>query len=141
MSQTIIVYGSPVCAMVPPVRRMLEQAEAEFEYIDIYVCAEAKERVREINNGYQSVPTLVFPDGSILTEPSRRELGAKLESLGYQIQPFTWLNQLQLSLASPTTRLFGLISVVLGFTAGNNSLIAVGVVFLLLGFLITWLNR
>jgi mycoredoxin len=120
---------------------MLEQAEAEFEYIDVYLSAEAKERLREINHGYQSVPTLVFPDGSTLTEPSMRELRAKLETLGYQIQPLTWLDQLQLILESPTTRLFGIISLVLGFTGSNNSLIAVGVVLLLLGLLTTWLNR
>jgi mycoredoxin len=30
-----------------------------------------------VNQGKQSVPTIVFPDGSILVEPSARELAAK----------------------------------------------------------------
>ena len=31
-----------------------------------------------INGGARSVPTIVFPDGSVLVEPGDRELGAKL---------------------------------------------------------------
>ncbi len=30
-----------------------------------------------LNNGMRSVPTIVFPDGSVLVEPTRRELLAR----------------------------------------------------------------
>lgn len=33
--------------------------------------------VREINAGARSVPTIVFPDGSIMVEPSNEELSEK----------------------------------------------------------------
>lgn len=39
---------------------------------------EARNQVMTINNGYASVPTLVFPDGTTLTEPSFRQLRARL---------------------------------------------------------------
>ena len=85
MSQKIILYGHPVCAMVYSVRGMLTRSGAEFEYVDIYQDAEGRTRVREINRGYESVPTLVFPDGGTLTEPSSGEINAKLQSLGYDV--------------------------------------------------------
>jgi mycoredoxin len=39
---------------------------------------EARSQVMTINNGYASVPTLIFPDGTTLTEPSFRQLRTKL---------------------------------------------------------------
>ena len=84
MSKKVILYGSPTCAMVPPVRGVLQRAEVAFEYVDILQDAEARQRVLEINNGYASVPTLVFTDNSTLTEPSLSELKRKLGQLGYE---------------------------------------------------------
>jgi mycoredoxin len=82
MSQKIIFYGHPGCPSVPLVRTMLEQAGAEFEYINIRLDEMGRLQVQEINHGYESVPTLIFPDGSILTEPSNAILHNKLISLG-----------------------------------------------------------
>jgi len=42
--------------------------------------SEATEFVLEVNNGYRSVPTIVFPDGSILVEPNWEELKAKFSN-------------------------------------------------------------
>lgn len=39
----------------------------------------AAEEVERINNGYQSIPTIVFPDGKVLVEPSNAELEKALE--------------------------------------------------------------
>jgi len=41
---------------------------------------DAIEFVTQINNGYRSVPTIIFPDGSILVEPSTHELRAKFSN-------------------------------------------------------------
>ena len=81
MSEKIMVYGSPVCGMVPPVRGVLDRAGASYEYVDISRDDVARQRVREINEGIESVPTLEFPDGDTLTEPSLRELEEKLAAL------------------------------------------------------------
>jgi len=41
---------------------------------------EATAFVMRVNNGYRSVPTIVFPDGSILVEPGWEELKAKIST-------------------------------------------------------------
>lgn len=38
---------------------------------------EATEFVLRMNNGFRSVPTIIFPDGSVLVEPSWQELREK----------------------------------------------------------------
>jgi mycoredoxin len=91
MTEKLILYGHPTCPKVPPVRGLLARSKVDYEYIDIRRDPEAAERVREINRGYESVPTLLFPDGSTLTEPSVKELITKLESLGYSVGPGAWL--------------------------------------------------
>lgn len=45
----------------------------------------AAARVRAINQGRESVPTLGFPDSASLTEPSPQELKAGLEAMGYNV--------------------------------------------------------
>lgn len=91
MAEKILVYGHPGCPAVPPVTAMLSQAKVAFDYINIRQQPDAAARVRAINSGNESVPTLVFPDGSTLTEPSASELKRKLEVMGYRVGPLAWL--------------------------------------------------
>ena len=81
--------------MTPPVRQMLSRAHANFEYIDIWADATANARVLEINQGNESVPTLVFPDGDTLTEPSLDVLKRRLETMGYTVPAPVWLQALR----------------------------------------------
>lgn len=73
--------------MVGPVKNLLDRTDAHYEYINIHQDDTARQRVREINDGFESVPTIVFADNSTLTEPSGHALKTKLESLGYEVQP------------------------------------------------------
>jgi mycoredoxin len=91
MLDAIIVYGHPACPALWPVKGLLTRSKVKFEYIDIHQDSAAAARVRAINNGNESVPTLVFPDGSTLTEPTVGELRSKLESLGYKVGLGAWL--------------------------------------------------
>ncbi len=91
MPDAIIVYGHPTCPNIGPVKGLLKQSNVKFEYIDIHQGSVAAAHVRAINNGNESVPTLVFPDGSTLTEPTVGELQSKLESLGYKVGLAAWL--------------------------------------------------
>lgn len=88
---TIILYGHRTCPDVPPVMGMLKLSKVPFEYVDIRQDKAAAERVRQINNGFESVPTLVFPDGSTLTEPSKSVLRNKLIAMGYRVGVLAWL--------------------------------------------------
>jgi mycoredoxin len=42
--------------------------------VDIEQDDEAAAFVESVNDGYRSVPTLLFPDGSVLVEPTVSEL-------------------------------------------------------------------
>lgn len=81
----LIVYGSPTCPSVPTVLGLLKQTGIAYDYVDIHRDRAARDRVRTINHGYDSVPTLVFPDGEALTEPTTGDLKRKLEALGYRV--------------------------------------------------------
>ena len=83
----IIMYGTPACPSVPPMKSLLNQSDVPYDYINIFNDLTARERVREINHGNESVPTFVFPDGTTLTEPSTGEIKKKLEAMGYKV-PF-----------------------------------------------------
>ena len=86
----IILYGSPMCPMVSPVRAALSRSSAEFEYVDIFRDSMGRQAVRQINQGFESVPTLVFPDGSTLTEPGPGQVTRKLQAMGYEVTPPRW---------------------------------------------------
>lgn len=75
----ITLYTSRFCGHSLAVERFMKKHNIPFNQINIDGDAEARKHVKAINNGYASVPTLIFPDGSTLTEPSFRQLRAKLE--------------------------------------------------------------
>lgn len=78
--EPLVVYGTRWCPACTRVKRFLEQRTVPFRWIDLAQNPEAADYVERINDGYRSVPTIVFPDGSILTEPTNRELAHKLET-------------------------------------------------------------
>ena len=139
--QHTILYGSYTCPMVPSIRRSLERAQVDYEYINISTNADAKSRVREINNGFESVPTLEFPDGSTLTEPSVAELTYKLESLGYFVPPATLFQKVQSLIQNPIVITFGIVALLIGAMSERNNLLITGVTILLLVVLISLLGR
>jgi mycoredoxin len=78
---SIVMYGTPWCGDCRRAKRVFEQEAVAYEYIDIEHNDEGRAYVERVNNGYQSVPTIVFPDGAILVEPSSAVLAAKLAQL------------------------------------------------------------
>jgi mycoredoxin len=74
----IIMYGTTWCGETRRARRLLDENSIEYEWIDIDVDKEARAYVESVNNGYRSVPTIIFPDGSMLVEPSTIKLKEKL---------------------------------------------------------------
>ncbi|WP_322815788.1 mycoredoxin [Chloroflexus sp.] len=81
-AQSIVVYGTNWCPDCRRAQRVLDQHGVPYTYINIERDPAAAEFVIKVNNGNQSVPTIVFPDGSILVEPSNHLLQAKLNQLG-----------------------------------------------------------
>jgi mycoredoxin len=81
-SPKIKVYGTTWCGETRRTREYFDINNIEYEWIDIDKDSEAADIVKSINNGYKSVPTIVFPDGSTLTEPSLYALKEKFAKPG-----------------------------------------------------------
>jgi mycoredoxin len=78
---SIIVYGTRWCPDCHRSKKVLRAREVPFEYVDINRDLEAQTFVEQVNKGNRSVPTICFPDGDVLVEPSNQELNTKLDSL------------------------------------------------------------
>lgn len=74
----IKVYGAPWCPDCRRAKQFLGEQRLEYDWIDIDKDAAAAGFVREKNAGKQIIPTVVFPDGTFLVEPSNDELAVKL---------------------------------------------------------------
>jgi len=79
--ELIIFYGTNWFYDCKRARRIFSELDIPYVFIDIDQDKAAKDLVKEINKGNSSVPTLIFPDHSILVEPSDNELRKKLQSL------------------------------------------------------------
>jgi mycoredoxin len=69
-SPSITMYSTPWCGYCHRLRGQLDREGIAYTVIDIEQHPEAAADVRAINNGNETVPTVVFPDGSALTNPS-----------------------------------------------------------------------
>lgn len=72
--QGIIMYATEWCGDCIRSRKLLDKLNISYKMIDIDKDKTGYQFVRNINNGNASVPTIVFPDGIILVEPSDEEL-------------------------------------------------------------------
>ncbi len=76
--QQIRMFGAPWCPDCKRSKQFLNEQRVPYEWNDIDEDEEARAHVQRVNNGKQIIPTIVFPDGSILVEPSNAELAEKL---------------------------------------------------------------
>ena len=87
MTETkIILYGTSWCAQTARAKRYLAECGAEFTWCDIEEDAAGCAYVERVNGGNRSVPTILFPDGSVLVEPSTAELEEKVKALRAKLQ-------------------------------------------------------
>ena len=75
---TITVYGAPWCPDCKRAKKFLGEHRVDYDWVDIDHDADAEQRVMQLNEGKRIIPTIVFPDGSLLVEPSDAELAGKL---------------------------------------------------------------
>ena len=81
MAQPLTMYTTPWCGYCKRLKRQLAADGIEMTEIDIEQDQAAAEFVMTVNNGFQTVPTVVFPDGSALTNPSAATVKARLHEL------------------------------------------------------------
>lgn len=73
----IVMYSTQYCPDCTRAKAFFEAHNIPYERVLLEGNQEATEFVLRMNNGYRSVPTIVFPDGSVLVEPSWKELAEK----------------------------------------------------------------
>ena len=76
-TRKIIIYGTTWCGDSRRAKRFFDDNKIEYDWIDIDLDREAGKLVEQINGGFRSVPTIIFPDGSTLIEPSTFQLRTK----------------------------------------------------------------
>ena len=77
-AQTFTVYSTPWCGYCTRLKGQLKREGISFAEVDIEQDPSAETLVKTANGGNATVPTLIFADGSALTNPSLREVQAKL---------------------------------------------------------------
>lgn len=75
--ERIKMYATRWCGDCRMAKRWFDAHDIPYDYINIEEDEHAAAYVLSVNKGMQSVPTIVFPDGSILVEPGARQLAAK----------------------------------------------------------------
>jgi mycoredoxin len=73
------VYSTPWCGYCTRLKRQLKNEGLTFAEVDIELDREAEAIVKAANHGNATVPTLVFSDGTSLTNPTLREVLTKIE--------------------------------------------------------------
>ena len=74
----ITMYGAVWCPDCKRTKQFFGEHRIEYEYIDVDDNPEAQTALEEINNGNQSIPTIIFPNGNVLVEPTNAELASQL---------------------------------------------------------------
>lgn len=74
----ITLYGTGWCPDCKRSKQFFGEQRVPYHYVDIDNDSEVTAFVEEVNKGFRSIPTIVFPDGSVLVEPSNAQLAEKL---------------------------------------------------------------
>lgn len=74
----LIVYGTNWCGDCRRTQRYLQDNRVSYKFVNIDQDKKGEQFVLSTNRGMRSVPTIVFPDGSILVEPTNGQLAAKV---------------------------------------------------------------
>ncbi|WP_406035401.1 mycoredoxin [Nocardioides sp. NBC_00163] len=75
------MYTTPWCGYCQRLKGQLGREDITFDEVDIEQVLEAAQIVEQVNGGNQTVPTLVYSDGTAMTNPSIAQVKAKLAEL------------------------------------------------------------
>jgi mycoredoxin len=75
---TVTMYSTTWCGYCRRLKAMLDREGIGYTEVDIDRTPDAAAFVMQVNNGNQTVPTVLFPDGSAATNPSLAEVKARL---------------------------------------------------------------
>jgi len=78
MPATITMYSTTWCGYCRRLKTQLDREGISYTEVNIEEDAESAALVEKVNGGNQTVPTVLFADGSALTNPSLAQVKAKL---------------------------------------------------------------
>ncbi len=78
---SVTMYTTPWCGYCHRLKTQLDREGIRYELVDIERQPEAAAIVESANNGNQTVPTLVYADGTAMTNPSVIQVKQKLAAL------------------------------------------------------------
>ena len=81
MAPPLTMYTTQWCGFCKRLKRQLAADGIEMTEVDIEQDPAAADYVMSVNGGFQTVPTVVFPDGSALTNPSATMVKKRLREL------------------------------------------------------------
>ncbi len=81
MSSEVTIYSTIWCGYCRRLKGQMERAGIGYVEIDIENDPAAAELVMSVNGGNQTVPTVVFADGSALANPSLAQVQDQLDRL------------------------------------------------------------
>ena len=79
-TQPIKFYGTSWCGDCRRAKAVFAELQVSYMWIDIDQNPQAAVFVQQVTRGLRRVPTIIFPDGSILVEPDSESLRAKLRN-------------------------------------------------------------
>jgi glutaredoxin-like protein len=79
--ERITMHGTTWCPDCMRSKQVFAKLKISYDWIDIEQDKDSVAYITKINGGKKRVPTIVFPDNSVLVEPSNAELEKKLKSL------------------------------------------------------------
>ena len=74
----IKVYGTTWCGDCTRAKQFMDENGVSYNWTDVDEETQYQDYIKGLNNGQMRVPTIIFPDGSILVEPSNEELAEKI---------------------------------------------------------------
>ena len=81
MSQRVTMYCTPWCGFCRRLKSQLAREGIEVAEVDIEQDPSAADYVMSVNGGMQMVPTVLFADGTALTNPSAAQVRERLAAL------------------------------------------------------------
>ena len=76
------MYSTEWCGYCKRLKSQLNEIGITFDEVNIEEVPGTAEIVEKVNGGNRTVPTLVFSDGTAMTNPSAKQVQEKIQTLG-----------------------------------------------------------
>ena len=79
-TEIVTMYSTPWCGYCRRLKSQMDREGIAYREVDIEANPAAADYVMSVNGGNQTVPTVLFPDGTAMTNPSLVQVKERLAS-------------------------------------------------------------